>query len=154
MGKSSDIEMELKGGHGKAVIEGRTAVPFKTFVQLVLQRKVTALFKDQGNEPVVVASDLLTNLASAQQDSTENRTHLVLVTLGVGILVGVFVLATSQIALAALGVPLGLMELLVIACTIFGVGLLTSVLSRVQRKNRTAEKLADSMEKVAGMLAK
>ncbi|HCI03610.1 TPA: hypothetical protein DE059_01655, partial [Candidatus Peribacteria bacterium] len=64
-----DLEVKVKEEKMKAIIEGRTAVPFKTFVGLVLQRKVFPLFKKWGDEPVIINSELLTTLASAAQDS-------------------------------------------------------------------------------------
>jgi len=148
-----NVELNIQGG-GKAVIEGRTTVPFRTFVQLVLQRKVLSLFKNRGEEALIVSSDLLTDLASAPQDSMENRDHLVLVTLGVGILAGVFVLATAQIALTALGTGLGIREMLVVAGTILGLGLLAAVLARAQRRKKGTQKLTESMERMASLLSK
>ena len=100
------MDAKLKTDHGKAIVEGKTAVPFKTFVGLVLHRKVLSLFKQWGKEPVIIDSELLTDLASAQQDSQENKEQLVTVTLGVGVLAGVFVLAIAQIALAPWGIYL------------------------------------------------
>ena len=94
-----DLEVEVKTESSKAVITGKTSVPFRTFVGLVLQRKVLQLFKDWGEEPVILSSSLLTNLASAPQDSQENKAHLVTVTLGVGVLLGIFFLAALQAGL-------------------------------------------------------
>jgi len=151
--KTSDLEVKLKTEQSKAVIEGKTSVPFKTFVSLILQRKIIPLFRPWGDEPVIINSKLLTEIASAQQDSQENRARLVLVTLGVGVLTGVFVLAVMQILLLAVNIPLGQQELLIIAIALLGLAVLTTVLSRVQRGNR-AQKLADKMEKVASLLSK
>ena len=150
--QTPDLEVKLKTELSKAIIEGKTSVPFKTFVALVLQRKVLPLFKKWGDEPIVVNSELLTSIASASQDSQENRAQLVLVTLGVGVLVGVFAFAIFQIILGGIGITLGIRELLLITAMLLGIALLASILSRVQRKNR-AQKIADTMEKVANLLS-
>ena len=67
-----------------------------TSMTLILQRKVLQITKTWGKEPIVVSSELLTTLASAPQDTVENKTHLVYVTMGVGAILGV---------LGALGCP-------------------------------------------------
>lgn len=147
------MDAKLKTDQGRAVVEGKTAVPFKTFVGLVLQRKVLGLFKDWGKEPVIIDSELLTDLASAPQDNQENVDHIIMVTLGVGILTGVFLLAILQIALVPWGVKLTAGNLLAVAGTIFGLALVTWMLSRVKRKSK-GHKLSDTMEKIAGMVSK
>ena len=149
----SDLEVKLKSEQTKAIIEGKTSVPFKTFFALVLQRKVIPLFKDRGDEPVILSSKLLTEIASAPQDSQENRAQLVLVTLGVGVLSGVFVMAIIQAVLLTIGMSLGQKEYLILACSIAALALLSTVLSRVQRGNR-AQKVADQMEKLSSLLSK
>lgn len=153
MSKHRDIELDIKGG-GKAIIEGRTTVPFKTFVQLVLQRKVLSIFKNRGEESVIVSADLLTDLASAPQDDQENREHLVLVTLGVGVIAGVFVMATAQIAMLALGTGLGMKELLIVAFTILAIAVLAVVLAKAQRKRESSQKITETMERMASLLSK
>ncbi|MDP6561721.1 MAG: hypothetical protein QF793_02230 [Candidatus Peribacteraceae bacterium] len=147
------MDAKLKTDHGKAIVEGKTAVPFKTFVGLVLQRKVLNLFKQWGKEPVIIDSELLTDLASAPQDSQENKEQLVTVTLGVGILVGIFVLTIAQIALAPWGVYLKERELLIIAGVILGLGVLTFILSRAKKKGKS-QKLTDTMEKITNVVSK
>ncbi len=149
----SDLEVNIRNEHSKAVIEGKTSVPFKTLVQLILQRKVLTLFKSWGDTPVILSSDLLTSLASAPQDSQENRAQLVLVTLGTGVLVGVFAFAIFQIALLPWGITMGQKELLLIAGGLVGLAFLVVALSRIQRKNKS-QKIADAMERVANMLSK
>ena len=109
------MDAKLKTDQGRAIVEGKTAVPFKTFVQLVLQRKVIQLFKDWGKDPVIIDSELLTSLASAPGDSQENREQLVMVTLGVGVLAGVFVMSLMQLALAPWDIILTLQQHLMIA---------------------------------------
>ena len=147
------MDVNLKTDQGKAIVEGKTAVPFKTFVGLILQRKVMNLFKDWGQEPVIISAELLTDLASAQQDSTENREQLITVTLGVGVLVGVFALAVLQIALVPWGVTLTAEYLLAIAGTLCGIALLTWLMGKMKRRSK-GHKLTDTMEKIAGMVGK
>jgi hypothetical protein len=149
-----DIDVRLKNEDGKAVIQGKTTVPFQTFVQLVLQRKVLSLFKEWGKEPLIVSSDLLTGLASAPQDSHENRSNLVLVTLGVGIVVGVFVSSVASIFLQSAGITLGVLEHFLIAGGILALGILTSILGRIRSKGKRSDKLTEKMEKMADLLAR
>ena len=151
--KTPDLEVKLKTEEAKAIIEGKTPVPFKTLVALILQRKVIPLFKKWGDEPIIINSELLTSIASAPQDSQENRNHLVLVTLGVGVLVGVFCFSIFQFLLQSFGFALGRTELIAICILLVGVAGMTSVLMKVQRKSR-AQKIADTMERVAGLLGK
>lgn len=148
-----ESDVRLKTDEGIIVVEGKTNVPFQTLVTLVLQRKVFGLFKQWGKEPMILSSELLTDLASAPQDSVENRTHLVLVTLGVGVIVGVFLLACAQVILHTLGLQLGRIELLLLMGGIIGLGILASILGRLQ-KVRRGEKITERMEKLAAFLSK
>ena len=125
----TDLEVDISSGENRAIVEGKTTVPFKTFVALILQRKVTALFKDWGDKPVIVDSELLTHLASAQQDTRENTTHLVLVTLGVGMLAGIFAFSILQFVLLVGGVTLGLKEHIIIAACLVGTAAVAAMLS-------------------------
>ena len=146
-----DLEVPLKTDPGKAVIEGKTAVPFQALVGLILQRKVFSLFKDWGKEPIILGSELLTSLASAPQDSHENRGHLILVTLGMGMVLGILLTCGIQVVLLFLGFALALKELLVVIVSILGVGVIVWLLSKTQTKGG-AEKVTETMEKVAGFL--
>lgn len=147
------MDAKLKTDHGKAIVEGKTAVPFKTFVGLVLQRKVLSLFKKWGKEPVIVDSELLTDLASAAQDSQENKEQLVRVTLGIGVLVGVFAMAVVQVAVTPWGIYLKEKELLIVAGVILGLAILTFALSKTKKKGR-GQKLTDTMEKITNIVSK
>ncbi|MBM3230832.1 hypothetical protein FJZ28_00725 [Candidatus Peregrinibacteria bacterium] len=147
------MDVKMKTDQGTAVVEGKTAVAFKAFVQLVLQRKVFGLFKDWGDKPIIVSSELLTSLASAPQDSQENREHLVMVTLATGVLLGVFLLAVVEIALTPWGIYLREGELLIIAGTLFGLALLVVIMGKLKRRSK-GQKVAEAMEKIAGMLSK
>ncbi|PIR48975.1 hypothetical protein COU80_01010 [Candidatus Peregrinibacteria bacterium CG10_big_fil_rev_8_21_14_0_10_55_24] len=151
--KTSDVEVKVRTENTRAVIEGKTAVSFQTLVSLILQRKIIPLFKEWGKDHVIVTSELLTAIASSPQDSQEDRTRLILVTIGVGILVGVFFLAVTQIGLLSLGIVLGQQQLLIIAGILVGLALLATVLTKIQRGNR-AQKIADKMEKLTSLLSK
>ncbi|ALM10358.1 MAG TPA: hypothetical protein DEB30_00460 [Candidatus Peribacter riflensis] len=153
MHETADLEIELKTEQNRAIITGKTSVPFRTFVGLVLQRKVFQLFKQWDKEPVILSSELLTQLASAPQDSQENRTHLVIVTLGVGTLFGIFLFSLGQAVLTLLGVELGTRELLLVAGSLIGLALLGVILARMQKLAR-AQRIADVMERTAQFLAK
>jgi len=151
--KNVDTEVAISHGNGKAVIEGKTTVSFQTFVGLILQRKTSDLFKKWGKDPVVVNSELLTGLASAPQESKENRSKLVLVTLGTGILVGIFVSAVAQILLIASGMSLGNKELMLIAGGLIALAGLAVILVKTQRKKKD-DKLLEVMEKLSSLLSK
>lgn len=147
------VEVSLKVDQQKAIVEGKTAVPFQSLVHLILQRKILIFMKQWGKEPVIVNSELLTSLASAPQDSMENRTKLLLVTLGLGTILGVFVLSSAQLALSFLHMSLRQREFLILSGGILGLALLTAILVRLQRAKRV-DKLEETLEKIASMLPK
>jgi len=148
-----DLEVKLKVEQSKAVIEGKTSVPFQTFVTLVLQRKVFPLFKKWSDEPVILSSELLTNMASAPQDSQENRSRLVSVTLAAGIIIGVLVFATMELLMLFGGVRLGLREYAVVVGGIVGLLVLARIVAYLQRVQRS-DKLTETMEKLTTMISK
>ena len=147
------VEVSLKIDQQRAVVEGKTSVPFQTFITLVLQRKVLPLMKQWGKEPVILNSELLAGLASAPQDSVENRTKLLLVTLGLGTVLGVFLLSSAQLTLTFLNTSLQQREFLIISGGILGLALLTATLGRLQRAPRN-DKIEETIEKIASMLPK
>ena len=147
------MDAKLNTDKGRAIVEGKTAVPFKTMVGLILQRKVLPLFKKWGDEPVIIDSDLLTSIASAPQDNQENRAHLTIVTLGVGVLVCVFGFSIAHVALDFFGISLGNKEYLIIAGVLVGLCLLASILAKLKRQGKD-ESLTEKMEKVAALLSK
>lgn len=151
--QSSDLEVQFKPETGKAVIEGKTAVPFQAFVGLILQRKVTNLLKVWGKHPVIMESELLTSLASAPQEGQENKANLILVSLIGGALAGITGFAALQLLLLLVEIPLGYRELGII---VGSVALLVAFLylimkSRTKSKN---EKLVETMEQVSAFLSK
>lgn len=151
--KNQDVEVDLHIEGSKAIIEGKTSVPFKTFVQLILKRKVTNLVKDSGDEPVIVSSKMLTDLASAPDDSTENRIQLIVVTLGVGIVVGVFLSALLMVGLLSFSVQLDRIDFLIVAAVLLGLAGLTSVLGKTKKVDR-GQKIADTMERITSIVSK
>lgn len=151
----TDIEVDINTGQlNKAVIEGKTAVPFKTFVTLVLQRKVQGLFKTNQNDPIIVGSELLTALASAPSDSHENRGKLVLVTMCIGILAGVLVSAAALLLLSLFKIQPDRGDLGIVVAVILLVGALFVMIVKSQKKTGFAEKLQETMEKATDLLAR
>ncbi|TSC80509.1 MAG: hypothetical protein G01um101425_163 [Candidatus Peregrinibacteria bacterium Gr01-1014_25] len=148
-----EIEVQVRPDTGKAVIEGKTAVPFQSFVTLVLQRKVLQMTKQWGREPIVVNSELLTHLASAPQDSVENRSHLVTVSIGVGVVGGVFASAVALLALQEFGIQPGRMEFGIVVGGIAALGILLVALMKARRVRR-GEKLIDAVESLSAFLGK
>lgn len=148
---SSELEVQFKPESGKAVIEGKTVVPFQAFVTLVLQKKVLQLSKVWGKHPVIIDSELLTSLASAPGDSQENRSNMILVSLAVGVLLGITGFAVVQIALLLVNIPLGYKELGIVAGSIVVViGLLVMMMK--MRKMPKGEKLVETIESVASFM--
>ncbi len=149
-----ELEVEIGTTTNKAIIEGKTAVPFKTFVSLILQRKVQVLFKRNSDDPIIVGSELLTALASAPQDRQEDRAKLVLVTLGVGIIAGIFFSAVVLIILMLLRVMPSLQDLIIVVGVIAGISILASLLGRAQKKPALSEKIYEGMEKVSNFIGR
>lgn len=148
----SEVEVDLSDG-AKAVIEGKTSVPFKTFVGLILQRKVQALFKKCQDEPVIVSSELLTQLASAPNDSQEDRSKLVLVTFGVGIICGIFLAVVGLLVLLLLKVQPTVTHYAIAVGIMLVLGVIVSVLQRMQLGS-TKQKLYESMEKMTDFVSR
>lgn len=149
-----ELEVEINNTGGKAVIEGKTSVPFKTFVSLILQRKVQVLFKRSDNDPVIVSSDLLTALASAPQDKQEDRTKLVVVTFGVGIIAGVFLAVAVFLGLMLFKIQPEVKDLSIVLGVIAGIVILGAMLQKPQKKSMLTEKLYESMEKVTDLISR
>ncbi len=150
----SDIEVDIDNTGGRAVIEDKTSVPFRTFVSLILQRKVQAIFKKCQDEPVIVSSDLLTALASAPDDRQEDRAKLVLVTMGVGVIAGVFLTVLVFVGLMLFDVYPQMKDLLVVLAALAFVAVVVVILQGSQKKKGFKEKLYESMEKVTDLVSK
>ncbi len=150
----SDVEVDIDNTGGRAVIEDKTSVPFRTFVSLILQRKVQTIFKKCQDEPVIVSSDLLTALASAPDDRQEDRAKLVLVTMGVGVVVGVFLTVAVFVALMLFDVYPQMKDLLITLGALAFVAIVVVILQGSQKKKGFKEKLYESMEKVTDLVTK
>lgn len=150
---NGELEVRFKPESGKAIIEGKTVVPFQAFIALILQRKVTNLLKTWGKAPIIVDSELLTSLASAPQDSQENRSNIILVSIITGVLAGVGGFAVIQAFLLSAQIVLGYKELGTVAGSIALLVGLMIMMMKTQKKPK-GEKLVETMEKVAGFMAK
>jgi len=150
----NEVEVEITNSGSKAIIEGKTSVPFKTFVSLILQRKVQLLFKSNQDDPVIVNSTLLTALASAPSDKQEDRSKLVLVTFAVGILAGVFLSVGVFLALMLLRITVEMKDLGIILGVILGVAVLGVLLQKSQKKSAFTEKLFETMEKTTDLISR
>ena len=151
---SDEVEVSIgQASNGKAVIEGKTSVPFKTFVSLILQRKVQTLFKTSQDEPVIVGSELLTKLASAPDDKMEDRGKLVLVTLGFGMLVGLFLTLAGFLTLSIIEIHPTNMQLGLILGVMIGIAILGMIVGKLQGMS-AKQRIYENMEKVTEMLSK
>ncbi len=149
----SDVEVETDDG-GRVIIEDKTSVPFKTFVSLILQRKVQSVFKKCQDEPVIVSSELLTAIASAPEDKQEDKTKLVLVTMGAGVIVGVFLSVVLLVSLMLFDVHPEMQDLLITLGALVFVGIVVIIMMKSQKKTGFKEKLYESMEKVTDLIAR
>lgn len=151
----TDVEVDIAtDGNGRAVIEGKTSVPFRTFVTLILQRRVQQLFKSNAEDVVIVSSELLTALASAPGDKQEDKGKLVLVTFGVGILAGVFVAGLVLLGLMLFKIELQIRDIAIFLGVIVAVGILGVLLQKNQKKSTFTEKLFDAMEKTTDLVSR
>lgn len=148
----SEVELEMSDG-AKAVIEGKTNVPFKTFVGLILQRKVTTLFKKCGDDPVIVDSELLTQLASAPGESQEDRGKLVLVTFCVGIICGIFLAIVTLLVMLLLKFQPQVSDVGIVVGVMAALGIIVSIMQKMQLGS-TKQKLHDSMEKMTDLVSR
>lgn len=154
MSTENEVEVEISTTGNKAIIEGKTSVPFKTFVSLILQRRVQMLFKTNQDDPVIVNSTLLTALASAPGDKQEDKGKLVLVTFGVGILAGFFLATSLLLGLKLLQIEVEMKDLGIVLAVIVGVAVLGIVLQKNQKKSGFTEKLFDAMEKTTDLISR
>ena len=149
-----EVEVDIASTGGKAVIEGKTAVPFKTFVSLILQRKVQSLFKTSQEEPVIVGAELLTKLASAPEDKQEDRSKLIMVTFFTGLIGGIFISAAILLGLALFDYRPDNKDLLIVLGAIGVVFIIVLAMQKTKKKSPFAEKLQESMEKMTDMISR
>ncbi len=147
------VEVDVRNEGGKVIVEGKTVVPFRTFVTLILQRKVQALFKQCQEEPVIVSSDLLTRLASAPSDAQEDRAKLVLMSVITGTFVGIFITTALFLALSVFNIEWKAEHLGVVLGAFVIVILLGWTLQRTQGTSMK-QKIFETMEKVTDTFSK
>jgi Flp pilus assembly protein TadB len=150
---TDELEVDIQNESIKAIIKGKTGVPFKTLVKLILQRKVTVLFEKWGKDAIVINSELLTDLASAPQDNADNREHMIYVTLGVGMFVGILAFVALQLVLMLAGVRLYIENLVYILLTMVGVVIIGWLTIQARRKQKST-KLYDTLESIANVVPK
>jgi hypothetical protein len=151
----SDIEVDITAGaNNKAIIEGKTSVPFRTFVTLILQRKVQMLFKESQNEPIIIGSDLLTKLASAPSDVQEDRGKLVLVTFACGAVGGIFLSSLILLSLLLSKVRILPEHVAIVLGAIVVVGMIVILMQKTQKKPTLKQKLYDAMEKMTDAMSR
>ncbi len=147
----NELEVQFKPETGKAVIEGKTVVPFQAFITLVLQKKVLSLTKQWGKHPVIIDSELLTSMASAPSESQENRSNMIMVSMVIGCLFGITGFGVVQILLLLLKVSLGYRELGILVGSIVVVMLLLMAVMKM-RKLPKGEKMVETIEGIASFL--
>ncbi len=147
-----ELELTIKHDENKAFIEGKTVVTFESIVKLILQRKVDPLYKTLGKDPVIVSTELLTSIASAQQDNRPNKVKYTTVTCGFGIIVGLFVSALILLGFNYANVAVTREYLFWFCGGIVAVAIVVLIVARMQR-NEQGGKLVDSMEKITGMFS-
>jgi O-antigen ligase len=149
--ENGELEVHMRPDSGKTVIEGKTVVPFQSFVTLVLQRKVLSLTKVWGKHPVIIDSELLTTMASAPQDNQENRSSMILVSIILGIVFGVATFSIIQIILLLIGITLAMKELAIIVASILGVIIIAALVMKMQKMPK-GEKLVETVEGISSFL--
>lgn len=149
----ADLEVRFRPEDNRAVIEGKTKISFEALVKLILQRKVFTLFKKWGNEPIVVGSELLTSLASAPQDSQENKYNLILTSIAFGVIAGIFGFAVVEVVLHLAGYILGLREYLMLLVAMFAVLAIALILVKMQRVKRT-DGFVETMESLSAAIGR
>lgn len=148
-----DLEVDLTNESVKAIVRGKTGVPFKTFVKLILQRKVTVLFEKWGQDPIVINSELLTDLASSPQDNQENTQHIIMVTFSMGVFAGFFVFTLLLFIALLLQVRVQLLGVAYMLIAMGAVMALGFVLMRAKQRKKS-ELFYDTMEKIANIIPK
>lgn len=155
--KSGAVQLPLREAEnesgGKAIVEGKTSIPFSTFVQLILKKKVMSLFKDWGDEPIIFSSLLLTKIANAPQDRQEDKNKLILTALTIGLCGGICFSAITLLILWSLKVTVGQRELFVLLGTFLLVGVAVVGASRVHAGKHVA-KLTEQIERIADSVGK
>lgn len=148
---TKDLEVKFREEDHRAVIEGRTTVPFQSFVKLILQREVFALFKKWHKEPVIISSELLTHLASAPQNSIGNKSRDISVGVGVGVVLGVLISAIAMLVLTEVQIIPGRKELGIVIGGILALMILVGILVKMRSVKR-GQSLVDAVESLSNFL--
>lgn len=151
--QSGDVQLSLKTTQGdKAIIEGKTSIPFGSFVKLILKRKVQTL-RDFQDEPIILSSNLLTHLASAPEDSHEDTSKVILTALLIGFCFGMFLTAFTLIFSSLFGIEIGVSELLTGLLVLLAVALAVYASLKIS-SHKMKQQLIEKVEEIAGLFAK
>jgi hypothetical protein len=145
--------MELRREQPHVVVEGKTTVPFQSFVRLVLQRKVEQLFKEWRNEPLIMNSTLLTSLANAPQESTDDKGKVILTSLILGVGCGIFLSAVILLFLELAGISVDMGEFASVIGIIVVLALLLQIAVRMSGREKR-QKLVERVEKISSVIGK
>ena len=154
--KRGNVQLPLKERESDsefAVVQGKTSIPFSTFVQLILKKKVMGLLKEWGEEPIVFSSLLLTKIANAPQDKAEDKNKLVLTALTLGLCSGICFSAVALLLLQALTVTVGTRELVVLLGAFLVIGIAVIGASRLHA-GKHINKLSEQIEQIADSLSR
>lgn len=145
--------IELRKDAPHVVVEGKTTVPFQSFVKLVLQRKVDQLFRQWRNEPLIMSSDLLTTLANAPQESGDDKGRTVLTGLVLGVGFGIFLSAVALLLLTVANVTVGVRELAAVIGVFLVIALLLQASLQMSAREKR-QKLVEKIEKVSSVIGR
>ena len=149
-----DVQVSLKIPEGgRAVIEGKTGVPFGVFVKLILKKKVQALFKDWQEEPVIIPSSLLTHLASAPEDRQEDRSKVILTALVIGFAFGMFLTAVTIVVSSTFGLEIGSRELLAGMGVLLALAVIVVAAMKIHT-HKARQQLVEQIEQIADIFSK
>jgi len=153
MKKGGDVKVTMKDRGDHAVIEGKTAVPFGSFMKLVQSRKVQPLMKKWQNEPIMLSSDLLTHIASAGGESREDRSKVILTAMVIGLAFGIFITGVVMFFMGILGITVGQRELITVLGVLLVLGLAVYSAMRVQSGNAKQD-LIEKVEKISDVFSR
>lgn len=151
--KGGDVQVAMKGRSEHAVIEGKTAVPFGSFMKLIQNRKVQSLMKKWQNESVVLSSDLLTHIASAPGESHEDRSKVILTAMVIGLAFGIFVTGVAIFFMGSLGYTIGQRELIAGMGVLLVLAIAVYSAMRMQSSNMKQD-LIEKIEKISDVFSK
>jgi|GEM_PF-391998 hypothetical protein len=152
--KSAESKVSLKTSDGdEVIVEGKTGVPFNLFVKLILKRKIQTLFKDWQDEPVVISSELLTKIASAPEDSTEDRSKIIITAMVIGFCIGMFATAVILVGLSFSGIVVGSREL-VAAIGVLGLVALAVFAAMKVQTRKAKQGFVEKIEEIAEVFSR